>query len=449
MAHRYDLVVIGTGSAAMAAAMRVRSAGKSVAVIDFRPFGGTCTLRGCDPKKMMIGGASAFDHARRMRGQGIAGNLQLEWAGLMAFKRGFTDPIPAQREQRFLDKGIDTYHGQARFTGPRTVQVDGDTLEAGHVLIAAGAEPARLHIPGEEHLIDNERFLELDQLPKRIVLVGGGYIAAEFSHIAARAGAKVTILQHGERMLKGFDPDLVGWLMDAFHALGIVVRLQTKVEAVEQLGDGYRVRTSSADGQGSTVDADLVVHAAGRVPALDGLELDAAGIAVEKGRLKLNEFLQSTSNPAVYAAGDSAQCGPPLTPVSNHDAKVAAANLLEGNSQRPDYTGVPSVAFTIPPIAMVGLGEAEAREQGLRFKVNSQKASDWFTARQAAEPTYGFKVLVEEGSGRILGAHLVGPHADEVINLFALAIRHGLTADDLKVTMFAYPTGASDIGYML
>ena len=449
MAHRYDLVVIGTGSAAMAAAMRVRSAGKSVAVIDFRPFGGTCTLRGCDPKKMMIGGASAFDHARRMRGQGITGTLQLEWAGLMAFKRGFTDPIPAQREQRFRDKGIDTYHGQARFTGPRTVQVDGDTLEAGHVLIAAGAEPARLHIPGEEHLIDNERFLELDQLPKRIVLVGGGYIAAEFSHIAARAGAKVTILQHGERMLKGFDPDLVGWLMDAFHALGIVVRLQTKVEAVEQLGAAYRVRTSSADGQGSTVDADLVVHAAGRVPALDGLELDAAGIAVEKGRLKLNEFLQSTSNPAVYAAGDSAQCGPPLTPVSNHDAKVAAANLLEGNSQRPDYTGVPSVAFTIPPIAMVGLGEAEAREQGLRFKVNSQKASDWFTARQAAEPTYGFKVLVEEGSGRILGAHLVGPHVDEVINLFALAIRHGLTADDLKGTMFAYPTGASDIGYML
>lgn len=447
-AKRYDLVVIGTGTAATVAAMQMRAAGKSVAVIDFRPFGGTCVLRGCDPKKMMIGGASAFDHAHRMQGQGVAGDVRLDWPGLMRFKRGFTDPVPAQRERRYRDKQIDTYHGSARFTGPKTMQVDEQALEAGHVLIAAGAEPAKLHIPGEEHLIDNERFLELEQLPQRIVLVGGGYIAAEFSHIAARAGATVTILQHGERMLKGFDPDLVGWLMDSFRALRVDVRLRSKVEAVERAGAGYRVRVSS-EGQSSVVDADLVVHAAGRVPALDALDLAAAGIAVEKGRLKLNEYLQSVSNPAIYAAGDAAQMGPPLTPVSGHDAKVAVANMLEGNHRKPDYRGVPSVAFSIPPIAMVGLSEAEAGEQGLRFNVNSKRASDWFTAQQAAEPTYGYKVLVEEDSGRILGAHLVGPHADEVINLFALAIRHGLTAQDLKSTMFAYPTGASDIGYMV
>lgn len=448
MARRYDLVVIGTGTAAMVAAMQVRAAGKSVAVIDCRPFGGTCALRGCDPKKMMIGGAAAVDHAHRMRGKGVAGDTRLDWAALMRFKRGFTDPVPARRAQRFADKGIDTYRAGARFTGRNTLQVGDQTLEGGHVLIAAGAEPVRLHIPGEDHLVDNERFLELDALPRRIVLVGGGYIAAEFSHIAARAGATVTILQQGERMLKGFDPDLVGWLMEKFEVLGIDVRLRTEVKAVEQVKDGYRVRMSS-DGRNSSVDADLVVHAAGRAPALEALDLDAAGIATEKGRLKLNEYLQSTTNPAVYAAGDAAQQGPPLTPVSSHDGKVAAANLLEGNHRKPDYRGVPSVAFTIPPIAMVGLGEASAHEQGLRFKVHSQKASDWFTARQAAEPTYGYKVLVEESSGRILGAHLVGPHADEVINLFALAIRHGLTADALKSTMFAYPTAASDIGSML
>ena len=447
-AKRYDLVVIGTGSAALVAALQVRAAGKSVAVVDFRPFGGTCTLRGCDPKKMLIGGASAFDHAHRMQGKGVSGKPRLDWPDLMRFKRGFTDPVPAQRAQRFRDEQVDTYHGTARFTGRNTLQVDDQALEAGHVLIAAGAEPAKLHIPGEEHLIDNERFLELGQLPQRVVLVGGGYVAAEFSHIAARAGAKVTILQHGERMLKGFDPDLVGWLMESFRTLRIDVRLSSKVEAVEHAGAAYRVRVSS-EGKSSMVNADLVVHAAGRVPALDALDLAAAGIAVENGRLKLNEYLQSVSNPSIYAAGDAAQMGPPLTPVSSHDGKVAAANLLQGNHRKPDYRAVPSVAFSIPPIAMVGLSEAEAREQGLRFRVNSKKASDWFTARQAAEPTYGFKVLVEEGSGRILGAHLVGPHVDEVINLFALAIRHGLTADDLKSTMFAYPTGASDIGYML
>jgi len=165
--------------------------------------------------------------------------------------------------------------------------------------------------------------------------------------------------------------------------------------------------------------------------------------------LQLNEYLQSISNAAVYAAGDVASSGPPLTPVSSHDAKVAASNMLAGNQHKPDYRGVPSVAFTIPPIAAVGLSEADARRQGLKFRMQSQKVSDWFTARQAAEPVYGFKVLVEDETDRVLGAHLVGPHVDEVINLFALAIRHNLTAAALKETLFAYPTGASDIGYMV
>lgn len=448
MPKQYDLVVLGTGTAAMGASMRVRSAGRSVAVIDFRPFGGTCALRGCDPKKMLIGGVSAIDHARRMHGKGVTGDVQIDWRDLLGFKRSFTDPVPANTEVRYAEKGIDTYHGQARFTGRNTVQVDGETLEAKHILIAAGAEPVKLHIRGEEHLITNEEFLDLQTLPRRIVLVGGGYIAAEFSHIAARAGAEVTILQRGERMLQGFDPDLVGWLMEAFKSIGVDVRLRTKVEAIDKMDSGYRVSVSS-NGQTSIVEADLVVHAAGRVPALEALDLQSADVAIDGGRLELNEYLQSVSNPAVYAAGDAAQVGPPLTPVSSHDAKVVADNMLEGNRHKPDYREVPSVAFTIPPIAMVGLSEAKAREQGLEFKVKSQKASDWFTARQAAEPTYGFKVLVEEDSGRILGAHLVGPHADEVINLFALAIRHGLTASDIKSTMFAYPTGASDIGYMV
>ena len=138
-----------------------------------------------------------------------------------------------------------------------------------------------------------------------------------------------------------------------------------------------------------------------------------------------------------------------MTPVSSHDGKVVAANMLEGNRHRPDYRGVPSVAFTIPPIAAVGMTEAEARQRDTKIRVKSEKVPGWYTARRVAEPVYGYKTLVEEGTGRILGAHLVGPHVDEVINLFGLAIRHGLTVDDLKTTMFAYPTGASDIGYML
>lgn len=448
MSKQYDLVVIGTGTAAMVAAMRIRDAGWRVAVVDFRPFGGTCALRGCDPKKMLVGAVNAADHVRRMQGKGVAGDVGIDWPELMAFKRGFTDPVPAKHEQRYREKGIDTYHGRARFTGPNAIQVGDDSLDAKHVLIASGAEPINLGIAGEECLITSEEFLALPTLPKRIALVGGGYIAAEFSHIAARAGAQVTILQRGARLLNGFDSELVGWLMESFVAIGVDVRLQTTVTAIEKTDSGYRVHCTS-HGQASTVDADLVVHAAGRAPVLESLDLAAAGLAHEHGRLVLNECLQSVSNPAVFAAGDAAQAGPPLTPVSSHDAKVVVANLLHGNHRRPDYRGVPSVVFTIPPMATVGLTEAEARKQGLNFRVKAQRASDWFTARQAAEPVYGFSVLVDEDSDQILGAHIVGPHADEVINLFALAIRHGLTAADLKSTMFAYPTGASDIGSMV
>jgi glutathione reductase (NADPH) len=444
----FDLIVIGTGTAAMTAAMRVREAGWSVAVIDEKPFGGTCALRGCDPKKMLRAGAEVVDWARRMRPNGVDGELRIDWPELVAFKRTFTDPIPAKHENRYQEAGIETFHGTARFTGPNTLTVNGNELGARRFLIASGAQPVKLGIAGEDYLIDNEQFMAMERLPGRIALVGGGYIAAEFSHIAARAGAEAIILQRGHRMLEHFEPELVGWLMDSFDAAGIEVRTNTTVKAIEKRGQAFAVLTENG-GASDSVEADLVVHAAGRVPALAQLDLAAAEVETGGGRLKLNGYLQSVSNPAVYAAGDAAQAGPPLTPVSSHDAKVAAANLVDGNHVMPDYRGVPSVAFTIPPIAAVGMGEEQAKKSGVKHHIKCERASGWFTAIQAAERVYGYKTIVEENTGRILGAHLVGPHADEVINIFGLAIRHGLTADDLKSTMFAYPTGASDIGYML
>lgn len=452
MPKSYDLIVIGSGTAAMVAANRMTAAGRKVAVIDYRPFGGTCALRGCDPKKMLITGAQVMDDIRRMRGRGIsADGAHIEWRDLMEFKRTFTGPVPGKHEKNYAEKGIDTYHERAHFVGPNSIELDSSGLiDATNILIAAGAQPAPLGFPGEEHLIDNEGFLELDELPARIVMVGGGYIASEFSHIAARAGAKVTILQRGQRILPQFDGDVVGWLMDGFEAAGIDVRTGHSVEAVERTGDGFTVRVRTAEGGTATVGADLVVHAAGRVPALDALDLQAAGIERDDhGRLRLNQHLQSVSNPSVYAAGDAAGTGPPLTPVSSHDAKVVVGNLLEGNKHQPDYRAIPSVAFTLPPIASVGLSEEDAQAQGLKFTSKSEHTSTWYTARRVAETIYGYKVLVEEGTNLILGAHLVGPHVDEVINVFGLAMRHGLTADDIKNTMFAYPTGASDIGYML
>lgn len=444
----FDLVVIGTGIAAQVAAERVRKAGRSVAVIDHRPFGGTCALRGCDPKKVLVSGAEVVDFARRMRSRGVVGDVRIDWKELIGFKRTFTDPVPRTLEEGFAKQGIQAFHGMARFVDRKTVAVGGRTLEGRHILVASGARPATLGFPGSEHAITSDAFMELEQLPERIAIVGGGYIAAEFSHIAARAGAQVIVLQRSERILKRFDADLVACLMSRFREIGIDVRVNHTVHAIEKSGPEYRVCTQAPAGHGDVL-ADLVVHAARRVPDIDGLDLPAAGVAVEKGQLLLNDYLQSVSNPIVYAAGDAAAKGPPLTPVASHDAKVAAANILEGNGHRPNYRGVPSVAFTLPPIAAVGLSEAAAREQAPHLRVNSARVPDWYTARRVGESVYGYKTLIDQDTGLILGAHVVGPSADEVINLFGFAIRHDLAAADLRSTMFAYPTGASDIGYML
>lgn len=448
-AEPYDLIVIGSGTAAQVAIARVLERGWRVAVIDHRPFGGTCALRGCDPKKMLVSGEEALDASRRMKLHGVDGELRIDWSKLMAFKRGFTDPIPAKQEQHYADLGVDAYHGIARFTATNKVEVEGCELTGQRILIATGASPVALGIPGEELVSTSDDFLELETMPRRIVLIGGGYIAAEFSHLAARAGAHVTILQRGERLLPQFDGDVVSWLMPSFSALGITVHTGVSATGVTRTNEGLTVRASSSNGVQLDVTADHVIHAAGRVPELASLHLKAANVAVEQGRIKLSPGLQSVSNPRVYAAGDVAVSGPPLTPVSAHDARVVTANMLDGADARPDYRGVPSVAFTVPPIAAVGLSEADARTKGHRFRVNAASVPKWFTARRLNEPVYGYKVLIEEESGLILGAQLVGPSVDEVINLFALAIRNGLTAQALRGTMFAYPTAASDVGYML
>src|SRR5258707_4016982 len=202
MMRKFDVVVIGTGSAASAVASRCRSAGWQVAVIDSRPFGGTCALRGCDPKKVLVGAAEALDWVRRMKGKGIqVEKLQIDWQELIRFKRSFTEPVPKNREEGFAKAGIATFHGPARFVGPSSVQVNDDVLEGRHVVIAAGQKPADLKIPGTEHLTTSDRFLELDELPQRILFIGGGDIAFEFAHVAVRAGAKGTIVPRGLRAL--------------------------------------------------------------------------------------------------------------------------------------------------------------------------------------------------------------------------------------------------------
>lgn len=455
----YDLIAIGTGSAAKKVATACRRAGWRVAVVDHRPFGGTCALRGCDPKKALWSVAHAYDVARRLGTAGLRGTegLSLDWSEMAAFKRGFTAPVPAKREALFQEEGIDAFHGLARFAGPNAIAIgEGPPIEARHVLIAAGAEPVPLPMPGAEHLITSDEFLELDAPPESLLLVGGGYIAFEFAHTAARVGVgSITILEREGRCLNQFDRDMVHRLEDKSRRLGIELHTDAKVVAMERRNDGrltVHARISGgAGGQSRRFEVAMAVHAAGRMPALRALDLPAGGVELEDGgrRLRLNRYLQSTSNPAVFAAGDAADRGPALTPVASHDAEIVAANLLEGLHHEPDYTGVPSVAFTIPTITAVGLTEEAAHQQGLRFRVNHRDMTAWQAVRHVQEDTAAYKVLIEEGTERILGAHLLGPDAENTINLFALAMRLGLSARDMTRFVSAFPTAASNVFHML
>jgi glutathione reductase (NADPH) len=248
--------VIGTGVAASTVVWECHSAGWKTAVIDSRPFGGTCALRGCDAKKVLVGAAEVVDWNYRMNGKGINNtkDARIKWPELMHFKRSFTEPVPKRREEEFTKAGITTFHGHAQFKDSTSIKVGNDnTLNGKHVLIATGAKPVKLNIPGEEYVTISDQFLELGDLPKRIVFIGGGYISFEFAHVAARAGAKVTILHRSNRPLGQFDPDLVDQLVRRTCELGVDVRLQTEVKGIARssAGNGLAVNAFSTIENGS------------------------------------------------------------------------------------------------------------------------------------------------------------------------------------------------------
>src|SRR5919198_1983777 len=288
MERRFDLVVIGTGVAS-AVASRCREAGWTVAVVDYRPFGGTCALRGCIPKKILVSAAEAVHGARTMADRGVRpGEGSIDWPDLIRVKRSVTDPV------------------------------------------------------------------------------------------AAQAGAQITILHRGPRPLEAFDPDLVDLLVKRTRELGMAVELSTEVRGVERNGGGCTVR-ATREGREQRFAADLVVHGAGRIPELDDLDLEAAGVKREARGVTVNQYLQSVSNPAVYAARDAAASGPPLTPVASHHVDVVTTNLLQGNRVTPNYEGLPPAVFTIPPLASAGLSEAAARQTGLKFRSHWQGPSQWLS----------------------------------------------------------------------
>lgn len=441
----FDTIVIGSGTSAYYCINALKEAGQKIAVVDERPYGGTCALRGCQPKKYLVANAEARAMAGHLENTGLTAAPQTDWPALQALKNEFLDGISEGEVEDFEKAGIANFFGKATLSGLNSVDVNGERLEAKHIVLATGATPRKSDIPGAENARDSEHFLNLPALPKRILFVGGGYISFEFAHVANQAGAEVTILHRSERPLKTFDPDNVDTLLEASKASGINIVLNESPTQIEAIGESYRVSGET----GAQYEADLVIEASGRLPNLSVLAGDHGKVKHSSRGVEVNEFLQSVSNPNVYAIGDCADSSFQLATVADEEGKVAGANIVSGNHRTPDLDVVPTAVFTIPNLAAVGLTEAQAIEQGIPYRVNKGSTTGWPSSKRIGEKHSAYKVLINTDDNTIVGAHLARHNASEVINLFALAIKHGIKAAQLAEFPWAYPTYSSDLKYMV
>jgi glutathione reductase (NADPH) len=447
--EQYDVVILGGGNAGMGVTGPTRAAGLSVAMIEPAELGGTCPNRGCTPKKVLVAAAHALDEIARAKHHCIAiGEPRLDWAALIDREKAMIKDIPARMERTLQDRGVTLIRGRAKFTGPRAVAVDGRAIEAKHIVIATGSKPRDLPIEGAEHLITSDDVLSERALPREIVFIGGGVIAMEFSHVYTRAGAKVTILEVLPRLLGEMDQDAVAEIVTESKRIGIDIRTEVKIKRIAPRNGRLRV-TFEQGGQEQTLDADRVVNGAGRVADVDALDLAAGQVDQERGRIKADAHLRSTSNPAVHVCGDALWSSPQLSPIATYEGGIVGRNIVEGPRHKPDYDSIPSCVYTVPALASVGLTQAKAAEQGRRVKAHTNDLRNWLSSRTYAESAAWSRIVVEEGSERILGAQIVGHAGEELIHIFALAIKHGITATDLRQTVYGFPTFSADIKSML
>lgn len=450
MTEHYDLIILGTGPSASRIAKRCAGSLK-VAIVEAREVGGECALRGCNPKKVFVRAAELLDAVKRSDGKLIkSGSAAIDWPQLVAFKDTFTDPIPKKSRNSYEKRGIRVVDGYGRFVSRNEIAVGNMVLSADKFAICTGAKPVPLNVPGEELVTKSDEFMDLKALPDSIVFIGGGYISFEFAHIARRFGRTVTIVDRNPSPLGTFDTELVEKLVAHSRDIGIDVITEADVQAVRRTQDSLLSIAVDHKGDSISLAAELVVHGAGRVPNVSELNLDAADVRFTDAGICVNEFLQSETNPNVFAAGDVVCSDQPmLTPVANQQGYTVAKNILDGASHSPDYGPVPQVVFTIPSMASIGLTEQAAADAGVDVEIQTGDRSDSGSVRKVCGSCAWFKVLFDRSDKRIVGAHLCGPEAAEMINVFAVAMKAGMTRTDLKSVLMAFPTFTSDIRQMM
>ena len=448
-AEKFDVVILGGGNAGIGATGPVRRAGMSVAMIEADLLGGTCPNRGCTPKKVLVAAGHALHEIDRAFIHHITvGKPKLDWAALIDREKDMIKDIPANLARSMAKRNVEVIKGRAAFTGPNIIRVGDRRLEANHVVIATGSKPRPLPIPGAELMITSDEMLSERELSASVIFVGGGVIALEFGHVYARAGSNVTILEALPQLLPAMDADAVARLQTESERIGIRVRTAVSVKRIERVNGRLRVHFTH-EGAEHAADAERVVNGAGRVANVAALDLAAGQVEHANGRIAIDHYLRSTSNPNVYVCGDAVPTSPQLSPIATYEGEIVGRNIVEGPKQAPDYASMATSVYTVPPLASVGLTEAAARQAGFAVDVHTNDMLDWFSAKTYAETVAWSKVIVDQSTDRILGAHFVGHSGQELVNIFGLAMRFSITASQIRENIYAYPTFSSDIKHML
>jgi len=448
MTNKYDIIILGGGNAGLGVSAIAHGAGKKIAFIEERDFGGTCPNRGCTPKKVLVAAAHSLHEIEMASVHEIeVGKPKLNWTKLIQREKDMVSFIPDAMAGVAKKRG-DVYWGSAKFVGPNTIEVNGQVLEADNIVIATGSKTRPLPIPGAELMITSDEVLSEEEQPNEVVFIGGGVIAMEFSHVYARAGTKVTILEVMPQLLPRIESGAVAAIQAESERIGVTVKTNVRVKEIQEAGDKLRV-IYEHDGQEMTTEADRIINGAGRIANVDTLNLEAANVTHDRIAIETDEYLRSTSNPSVWACGDSLVTSPQLSPIATYEGKIVGNNIVNGPTLKPDYSITPSCVYTIPALSTVGITEKEAADKELDVKVSVNDMTGWFSGKSYAETVAWAKVIVDTKTDQILGAHMVGHNGEELIHLFAFAMRHGITATAVKEDMFAFPTFSSDVKNLL
>jgi len=444
MSNKFDIVIIGGGNAGFGVSAVASEAGKTIAFVEEWDFGGTCPNRGCTPKKVLVAAAHALHEIELASVHGInVGEPKLDWSKLIDREKDMIDFIP-DAMAGVAEKRGKVFRGHAKFVGPNSIDVDGTLLEADNIVIATGSKPRGLPIPGAELMITSDEILSEREQPKSVVFVGGGVIAMEFSHVYARAGTDVTILEALPQLLPRLDADAVAAIQGETERIGVNVKTSVRVNEIRE-DNGQLTVEFEHDGKTHTVSAERVVNGAGRVANVDTLDLEAGNVKHDGVAVDVDAHLRSTSNPSVWVCGDALVTSPQLSPLATYEGRIVGKNIVEGPVETPDYAVVPNCVYTVPALASVGLTEAEAKEQGLKVNATTNDMTGWFSGKAYGETVAWSKVLIDEDTDQIVGAQMVGHSGEELIQLFAFAMTHGITASQIKNTPTAFPTFASDV----